>query len=582
VADKGDDWIVGMRRAVARESVLFLWVLALTAVVLGPALGPGYVLAYDMVWVPDLAMRSDFLGLATGLPRAVPSDAVVAALDELVPGMLLQKLVLVGPLVAGGLGASRLVPDRLVARSVAATAYVWNALVAERLLIGHWPILVAYAAAPWVLLAAREWRERGRFPARLLWLVPLGSLSAGAGLATAVFLLASAGGRARLGRLVLLLLAANAPWLVAGLLHSGTAVTDADGATVFATHAEGPVPAVLAALTLGGIWNAEVVPDSRAGSLGWVSLVLLVALALAGLRPWLRRTRARDRLALLVCWGVGFGAAVVSWAAPEVLGWVATRVPGGGLLRDGSRLLVLCAPLFVTLVAEGALEVWRRVPSGRVPRTATALGLVLLPVALLPDAAWGVGGGLRAVAFPAAYGEARSLVADHGEGDVLVLPATSYRQPVWNHDQKVLDPLGRYLTLNFVASDVLVVSGTTLSGEDPRFAAAVEALAGPSAEGRSLALAALGVGVVVVDGTAPGPAPDLAGSTLLASDDLTVVVLPGPDRRAPPAGWIIAMTMAWAAFLAVPAGAGLILLRRRRGRDTPRVAGEWCTIPPLG
>ena len=72
-----------------------------------------------MVWVPELDMRSDFLGLATSLPRVVPSDAVVAVLDSVVPGMVLQKVVLLGSLVAGGLGAVRLVPDLSVVGKLA-------------------------------------------------------------------------------------------------------------------------------------------------------------------------------------------------------------------------------------------------------------------------------------------------------------------------------------------------------------------------------------------------------------------------------------------------------------------------------
>ena len=55
-----------------------LWPWVLAVLILAPALAPGYVLSYDMVFVPDLALRSDFLGLGTSLPRAVPSDAVVA------------------------------------------------------------------------------------------------------------------------------------------------------------------------------------------------------------------------------------------------------------------------------------------------------------------------------------------------------------------------------------------------------------------------------------------------------------------------------------------------------------------------
>src|SRR3954452_2762462 len=177
-----------MRRAWVRDAPVVLWSLALALLILVPGLAPGFLLVRDMVWVPDLALRADFLGLGSGLPRAVPSDAVVAVLDQLVPGMLLQKLVLVGALAGGGLGATRLLePDTgLVVRLVVATVYGWNALVAERLLMGAWPVLVGYAALPWLLVAGRRWREEGRLPRSLLVLVPLGCLSASAGLATAV------------------------------------------------------------------------------------------------------------------------------------------------------------------------------------------------------------------------------------------------------------------------------------------------------------------------------------------------------------------------------------------------------------
>ena len=169
-------------------------------------------------------------------------------------------------------GAARLTEDSLVARLVAVTVYVWSPFVAERLVVGHWPVLVGYAALPWVVDAARAWRATGRLPLRLWWLVPLGSLSASAGLATAVALVAFAVARGRARWLVALVVAGNVPWLVSGVLHAGDAVTSATGASTFALHGEGSVPAPLAALTLGGIWNSEVVPSSRTGVLGWVSL----------------------------------------------------------------------------------------------------------------------------------------------------------------------------------------------------------------------------------------------------------------------------------------------------------------------
>ena len=244
------------------------WAFLLAGLLLGPALGPGYVLTYDMVWVPDLALRDDLLGLGSALPRAVPSDAVVAVLDQVVPGMLLQKLVLVGSLVAAGAGGAALVAGlSLPVRCLAASLMVWNPFVVERLVLGHWPVLVGYAALPWLVLAARRHRTDGRPPAALWLLLPLGSLSASAGLASAVVVLAF--GLSRDLRpnaaLVAMLAAANAPWVTAGLLHADAALTNPVGADVFALRGEGFLPAPLTALGLGGVWNSEVVPGHARG-----------------------------------------------------------------------------------------------------------------------------------------------------------------------------------------------------------------------------------------------------------------------------------------------------------------------------
>jgi hypothetical protein len=561
-----------------RDAPVVLWALALALLVLGPALGPGFLLVRDMVWVPDLTLRPDFLGLGSGLPRAVPSDAVVAVLDEVVPGMLLQKLVLVAALAAGGVGATRLLDPRngqseepagLVVRLVAVTVYGWNALVAERLLMGAWPVLVGYAVLPWGLGAARRWREEGRLPTSLLVLVPLGCLSASAGLATAVAVLAAAAGRGRTARAALLVLAGNAPWLFAGLLHASSATSDSSAAEVFALHGEGSVPAPLAALTLGGIWNTTVQPGSRTGLLGWVALVALVGLAAVGARSWWRRTQPRDRTTLLSCWAVGWALAVLTWLAPGLVGWTSEHVPGVGVVRDGARSLVLCAPLLVVLVAEGVRVLGRRAPAERVARVALAVGAVLLPVALLPDLALGVGHRIEPADYPPAYAEARRLVAQRldgqQDGDVLVLPLSSYRAPDWNHRHLVLDPIGRYLTRDYVASDVLVIDGVPLSGEDPRVQDAGRALALPTPDERAAALARVGIGAVVTDPTAPGPEPpDVAGDVLLDDADLHVVGLEDVDPRDPPTGWVVAMAAAWLAFLAPFFLAAIGAVRRRR------------------
>ncbi len=554
-----------------RGWIVPLWSVALALLLLGPALGRGYVLTFDMVWVPDLALRADFLGVGSGLPRAVPSDALVAILDEVLPGMLLQKLVLVGALVAAGLGAARLVPDQvLVVRLLAVGLFQWNPFVVERLVLGHWPVLVGYAVLPWCLLAARAWRTTGRLPVRLLWLVPLGSLSAGAGLVTALAVLAVAAGGTRTWRALLLLTAANAPWLVSGLLHASTSVTDAAGAGAFALRDEGLLPGPLTALGLGGVWNAEVVPASREGMLAVVALVVVLGLSALGARRWWRDAGPRDAVALIVCAATGWGLAVLTWAAPEALGWLVEQVPGAGLLRDGARPLALLAPLLVVTAAHGVGVLWTRVPRASVPRVALGVAVVLAPVALLPDAAWGVTSRLGSTPYPSSYDEARDAVSSavgQQPGDVLVLPLSSYRQPSFNGDRKVLDPVGRFLTPDYVASDELVVSGVVIPGEDPRVQEARQALAAATPEERSTLLGEAGISVVVVDITAPGPAPLVAGEQVLVTADLVVVVLPGVVQREVPPGWVVAMGVAWTAFGGLLLGAAVRghrgLVRRR-------------------
>ncbi len=543
-----------MRRGLAREAPVVVWALALALLVLGPALGHGFLLVRDMVWVPDLALGADALGLGSGLPRAVPSDAVIAVLDEVVPGMLLQKLVLVLALAAGGVGAARLLdrddePAGLLVRLVAVTVYGWNALVAERLLMGAWPLLIGYAVLPWLLDAARRWRAQDRLPRALLVLVPLGCLSASAGLATAVAVLAGAAGKGRTTKAVLLVAAGNAPWLVAGLLHASSATSDSAAAEVFALRGEGSVPAPLAALTLGGIWNTAVQPDARTGALGWVALVALVGLAAIGSRAWWRRTPGRERTALLVCWVTGWTLAVLTWLAPGAVGWASEHVAGAGVVRDGARALVLCAPLLAVLVAEGVGVLATKAPRERAARVALAVGAVLLPVALLPGLALGVGHRVEPADYPAAYDEARHLLEDR-DGDVLVLPLSSYRAPAWNHRHLVLDPIGRYLRHDYVASDVLVVDGVPLSGEDPRVRDAARALAEPTPEERAAALRRIGIGAVVTDRTAPGdPPPEIAGETLLDEPDLLVTALDEVEVRDVQTSWRLAMAAAWLIFL---------------------------------
>lgn len=582
----------------SRRSLLLVrawpWLLAL--VVLAPVLAPGYVLSYDMVAVPDLALRPDFLGLGSSLPRAVPSDAVVAVLDELVPGSVLQKTVLVSALVAAGAGARRLAPSEdPVAQLVATTVYVWSPLVAERLVIGHWPLLVTYAVLPWIVVASRRVRSGDSGPAPVVLLVAAGSLSAAGGVLVTLFAVICLAGRQRVRQTVLVVLAAaavNAPWWVAGLLQSAAAVSDPGGVAVFAARGEGGLPVWLTVLTTGGIWNADAVPTSRTGWPAVASLVVLAGLAVLGGRRLLRLHDTMLR-PLTVAAAAGVVLALIGPWAPATLEWVVTQVPGGGLLRDGSRALVLAAPLLACLAASGARSVLDLL-THRTVRGTVASFLVLVPIALMPDLAWGVAGRLDPVSFPEEYAEARAALDERvavteGSPDVLVLPFTSYRAPGWNARRPTLDPLGRYLTPDYLASDTLVVSGRTVAGEDPRArevadlleADAVDGDDAPAQERLASELHGLGVAWVVVDREAQAAVGDAAPSARFPDDwlihagpRLLVWELP-PEVAGDGAGAgtrdtsdVVMLAVAWVAGISVVAVA-VVRAVAARPRSTP-------------
>jgi len=153
--------------------------LALGLLALGPGLARGFLLSYDMVFVPDPPFSSALLGLRGGPARAVPSDAAITVAARLLPADILQKLILLlifmaacagaAALLAAGWRASRGSDAPLLACLVSGVFYAWNPFVAERLQLGQWALLLGYAGLPWVL------REVCTGPVRIRWgrLVPL-------------------------------------------------------------------------------------------------------------------------------------------------------------------------------------------------------------------------------------------------------------------------------------------------------------------------------------------------------------------------------------------------------------------------
>lgn len=529
--------------------------LLLGALALGPALARGFVLSYDMVFVPAPPFSSALLGLAGGPARPVPSDAVVAVAARLIPADLLQKLILLSifalacsgaaALLAGcwraragaGAGAGKHAP--LLACLAAGVYYTWNPYVAERLVMGQWATLLGYAGLPWVLRLLVAGPERIRRPRLVLTLLPaaIGGFAAMTitGLAAIPAALAGAGRGRRVRRLAVVCAACallSLPWIIPSLIEPVRA--DPAGANLFAARADTPFGSFGSLVALSGIWNAQAVPLGY-GGVPAVCWLLVVAVAGAGYVFLARPARLCPGLGAAGLTGLAVAAIGVSAPGRAGLRDLISAWAGFAVLRDGQQYAAALA--LAEAIGLGAFTAWvfrgpRLSPGPRRSRSrlgGVALGVaaLLAPVLLLPGMAWGSAGRLHAVQYPADWLTARRLIdADPAPGTALLLPWAQYRRYPWNGGEAVFDPWPRLLARDMIVNDALTVGGQTIGQES---AAAIR-LTGVLARPGSLtaALRAAGVRYVVVDA---GPLLDVPRTDLAAAARLrgAQVLMASPD-----------------------------------------------------
>jgi len=537
------------------------YALLLSLLITAPLLAPGYLLLRDAVSTPRSYLTDAALGLTEAAPRALPQDFLVALTSSLIDGGVVVKALLIAGLWCAGVGAARLAAAALPAAGpagqfVATTVAVWNPYVAERLLQGHWSLLVGYGALPWVAAAMLRLRTgQPAWWALAFWIALAGLTPTGLLLAVvvAVVMVAAPGvGVARrwcAAGAVLIGALAALPWLAAALLSDSLSGYQAGGAgtAAFAARAEPGLATVGSLAGLGGIWNAQAVPDSRTTLFAVVATAALLAVVALGLPAALR---SRPALPLLVLAGAAVLLPALTATGPglALVQAVSEAVPGLGVLRDGQKWVALAMPGYAVAAAGAVLTVAR----WRVRPALAALGLCLVVLAVLPDLGWGVGGKVAAVRYPPGWAEVAARI-NADPRPVAVLPPDSMRQFAWAGPAPVLDPLPRWLRADVFSTGDLTISGSTVLGEGGT-ARAVQELLLAGAE--PAALAAAGVGWVVVEVDAGGDNGSAAATLdrlplVYADEDLRLyrvdgaAQLPGAAHREA----LIAAHLIWLAVL---------------------------------
>ncbi|MFC7612781.1 hypothetical protein ACFQV2_03115 [Actinokineospora soli] len=365
-------------------------------------------------------------------------------------------------------------------------------------------------------------------------------------------------GRRGAGPVALVAAVLNAPWLVPSVLHPGGGLSDPAGIALFGARAENWGGPVLSVLGLGGVWNGDAVPDSRENPALPVLTLVVVAVALYGLRTLAARWGTTAPIALGAVGVLLASLASLPWGA-DVLRWLLETVPGAGLLRDAQKWTAWWA---LPLALGVALAVER---AGR----AVVLAAAVFPIAVLPDLAWGGWGRLAPVSYPDDWDRVAAVLAeDPRPGDVLALPLSAFRRFAWNDDRTQLDPAPRYLPRPVVIDDTLYVGGRPVAGEDRRMAEIRATL--PESPGRH------GIGWVLVEHGTPGPVDAaLLGRLEQVHSGPWLTLYRVPDHQDRPARGAPALPVLAADFAAlVLIGGALLWVVLPNGRLTPSRRGR--------
>lgn len=546
------------------------YALALTLAVTAPLLAPGYLLLRDAVSTPRSYLSDAALGISEAAPRALPQDFAVAMLSTVADGGIIVKALLMTGLFLAGWGAGRLagflVPDGgIPGQLVAATLAVWNPYVAERLLQGHWSLLVGYGALPWVassVIALRTNSTGSHWSRVVFWIALAGLTPTGLLLAavTALACVATPGPgmrrwRCGAGVLAASILAAT-PWLVAPALSD--ALPSEPELSPFSARAEPGLGTLGSLAGLGGIWNAEAVPHSRGTGFAVVATVALLAIVALGVATVVRRPEV-EPLLILAGAAVVVPAALATAPGQALLRALVDALPGLALLRDGQKWVALAMP-GLALAGAGAVVTLQRWIGPKVAAAACAAAVI----AVLPDLAWGAWGSVRSVHYPPGWTTVAKVI-NTDPRTVAVLPADIMRQFDWAGTAPVLDPLPRWVSADVLSTGDLRVTGATVPGEGDRARAVQDMLlrgADPDAVARA------GVGWLVVEKRTPGAfgesAKTLNRLTAAYQDDDIALYRVGGASSVAAQDKRVAMVLAHLVWAGLLVGSGIALLVRSR------------------
>jgi len=448
----------------------YAWFLCVAVAILGPLLLPGYLLLLDAPAGPNTDPPS-YLPLPSQgqVSASAPALSLPYLLSRLHP-QLPNKLLIAAIVVVGGAGMYRVLVTRLRlapwSALAAATFFVVNPFVYDRMLAGQLILLLAYALVPWTLPSLADLATGGTRAALLrsaAWTAGIAVVDVHIGgmvfLLLMLALLFSPAAATTKGVLLLLgvaiVVAINLYWLLPSFLAGEGARL---GSGDFLAYAPRPrsarvLPQVLA---LHGFWRLEfATPLALYRPRFLVSFVpLLLAACFGAVRvldsdKW-RRAGAALGTAFLVALVLAMGRSFPLTA--PVARFLFEHVPGYGIYREPQKWAAVLCLVYAVFFGVGLDQVSRLLERRRRPARHLTAVAVILPLLATSVMFWGFGGRVENSQFPDDWARAEELMKGHA-GNLMAMPWNLYQPTSFAGERTVANPTPHFFSLPTLISD---------------------------------------------------------------------------------------------------------------------------------
>lgn len=506
---------------------MVLWYLIISISILGFTLTPGYILALDMIFTPEVT-------LSTTTNPSYLFYLLLKIFSFVLPVWLLQKIILLATFTLAGIGAHKLVQYVMQGKKTAAYGswpyyfagilYTINPFTYTRLMAGQFAVLLGYALLPFAayytlrFLRGRTIQNAATLTALFVVIGIVSIHSLGLAFIIAACLAAAAIAFARPSKTKLLhaskyaaigLLAfcvLSSYWLIP-LATGNSNLSDtvsgfnSQDTQAFATQ-PGDVGLVLNVLALQGFWgddkNLYILPQDQ---YDWwlVPLVALWLLVLAGVYYGFKKNKPiSSALAAIGFFGFMLALGTAGTLFAGFNQFLFDHVPFFAGYREPQKFAALIALAYIYFGAWGTAFLLQRF-TGALKKVCIVV-LLLLPIACCPILLFGGNGQLKSTDYPADWYQVNTYLKTHAADTKTVFLPWHLYMPFSFTDRVIASPASNFFETKILASKDPEIGNASSYTTDAATKQLQTAILPNAAKSNDLAsdLHAMGIGYIVL------------------------------------------------------------------------------------